>query len=192
MRRNFSAFLFYIATLLAANVLAAPAAHALLDDLGGYHIRFLEGRSCLANAYDKYEPLNARPCRSIGDDPNGQFDAFGPFYVLTYIRDHDDHKWLESRLTGDCISAIPSAFQRRPFADMCRPGSLDQKWEVLHESGIQYRVRHVRSGLCLGHVGQSHHVTMLPCDDGHTAVTITLQDPYPGTELPPYPTPHES
>lgn len=192
MKRNVRAFLFYVGSLLAAQLAASPAAHARLDDEGGYHIRFIEGRSCLANAYDKYEPLNALPCRSIGDDPNGLFDAFGPFYVLTLIRDHDEHKWLESRLTGDCISAIPSAYQRQPFADMCRPGSLDQKWELLHESGNHYRVRHVRSGLCLGHVGRSHHVSMLPCDDEHTAVTITLQDPYPGTELPPYPAPHES
>lgn len=192
MIRHLSTYLCHIAALLASHVLVSPAAFAQQADAGGYHIRFVEGRTCLANAYDKYEPLNARPCRTIGDDPDGIFDAFGPFYVLTYIRDHDEDKWLESRLTGDCVSATPSAFRRRPFADMCRRGSLDQKWKLIHEVGNHYRVRHVRSGLCLGHDGQSHHVTMLPCDDSRTAVVITLQDPYPATDLPPYPTPHES
>lgn len=190
MIRQFRTYLFSIAALFVAHLLAPLPAFARLADDGGYHIRFIKGRSCLANAYDKYEPMNARPCRTIGDDPNGHYDAFGPFYVLMLIREHDDHKWLESRLTSDCMSATSSS-RRPPFADMCRPGSRDQKWELVHEVGHHYRVRHASSGLCLGHVGRSHHVSLLPCHDDHTAVTITLQDPYPSTELPPYPTPNE-
>ena len=187
-----SSTLALVLSMLAANMLLVPPALADLSDEGGYHLRFIKGRSCLANAYESFAPLEAKPCRELGHDPEERFDPFGPFYVLTLIRDHDEHKWLESRLTGHCISATPSAYRRRPFADMCRPGSKEQKWELLHEANDSYRVRHAQSGLCLGYKSPSQHVTLLPCDDDHTAIHISLQDPYPNTELPPFPPPHDS
>lgn len=181
----------YIGIFLIALTLTPKATFANLEDRGGYHIRFLKERSCIANSADRTEPVQARPCRTIGDDPRGIYDPFGPFYVLILIRDHDNHKWLEARLTHDCITVTPPALKRRPLADMCRPGSEDQKWEIVLGNDDTYRVRHFKSKLCLGHPDKSQHVIMLPCQDDATQVSITLQDPYPSTALPPYPVPHE-
>lgn len=191
MRFKIKSILLAIAIIIGSQFVATTSSFALLDDHGGYHIRFIHARTCLAAGYDKYHSLEAKSCRALDDDPRGIYDPFGPFLVLMHIRNHDDHKWVEARLTNDCMSATQPVHRRPPFADMCRPGSLDQKWELLGDSDNHYRLQHVSSKLCLGHTFKDRYVSLLPCTDERTRLAITLHDPYPLTDLPPWPTPNE-
>ena len=179
--------------LVSAFLFFSSSALATLDDLGGYHIRFVGERQCLSDIDEVHGLLTAWPCRTFDDDPAGRFDPFGPFYVLVFIRQELDHQWLEFRLSGRCVSVTTQLGQpRRPYKDVCRFGASDQKWEVIPESNSHYRVRHVATNLCLGHLPKARHVSMLSCQNEHTLLAITLRDPHPVTELPPYPAPPES
>jgi hypothetical protein len=82
MAHIFKTTLGRLATILSLGMALSAPAFAALDDLGGYHIRFVGERQYLSDIDENPCPLTAWPCRTFDDDPAGRFDPFGPFYLL--------------------------------------------------------------------------------------------------------------